>query len=144
MKRLMAFLLFICFIFAVSGCYLNVRYSFLHDTSEIASIEIVEILEPQNINDTQIEKALITIEDVERFLKEFSKIPCDKIYGQPSSIFGGTIVIKLTYTNGAYELISNDAQHLFYVDRPWQYGSYVFDKEPFEALIKEYLDTSSK
>ncbi|MBO7216034.1 MAG: hypothetical protein J6V84_03455, partial [Clostridia bacterium] len=102
MKKVIAFSLLICFVFALSGCYLDVEYEFMYDASEIERIEIVELLEFDSENRRYNENIIVTIDNTEEFLQEFSEIHCEKIFGEPCMVESYMIVIKVAYLNGNY------------------------------------------
>lgn len=139
MRKLIAFSLLVCSVFALSGCYLDVEYEFFHDTSEITSIKIVEVLNFDYEKLCYEENVLATIENTEVFLQEFSEIHCEEIFNDPETIEPNTIVIKVLYSNGDYEFINYIAQRKCYKDSSRSHNGYfILDKEPFEALIKKY------
>ena len=139
MKKSIISLFLICIILMFSGCYLNVKYIFMNDTSEITSIEIVMLYEPE-VKDTGFrEEVIAVVENTDDFIQTFSKIHCERIIGQPVSMFPDTVVVRITYANGDYELINYDAQLHCYSDRnSWQHGFYELDKQEFKELIKQY------
>lgn len=139
MKKIIIFSFLICFIFLLSGCYLDVEYEFFHDTAEIVSIEIVEVLEYDHEKLSYKENVLATIENTDVFLQEFSEIHCREVFNDPETIEPNTIVIKVLYSNGDYEFINYIAQRKCYKDSSRSHNGYfILDKEPFEALIKKY------
>ena len=139
MRKSTVFSLLICFVFAFSGCYLDVEYEFFHDTSEIDSIEIVKISETDSEKLHYEEKVLATVENIDMFLQEFSEIHCREIFNDPCTIEPNITVLKVTYLNGDYEYIDYIAQRKCYKDSLRSHNGYfILDKEPFEALIKKY------
>lgn len=145
LKIVACFLLVVCLLSCLYGCGMNLwrvakSYDFLHDTSDIVSIEVVFVASfPEEAKEPIMTK-MSQIEDQESFLKDFSKLPC-YLKGTPPKIFPDqSFAVLLLYGNGDYELVHNQAQikiwnHLESVDA---YGNRWFDSEEFWGLVKKY------
>lgn len=117
-------------------------FEFRGDTENISSIEIVKVgtILEDNVNSHTLKE----ITDINSFLEDFSKIECKKLYygiATPTGI-EGTLeqAIKVTYSNGDYEIIDHLNQlrytsELGVKDRTL----YILDKGQYNALIKKYL-----
>ncbi|MBE6540811.1 MAG: hypothetical protein E7674_08775 [Ruminococcaceae bacterium] len=139
MKKTVISLFLICIILMLSGCYLDVEYEFWHDVSEITSIKIVEVLDFNYEKLYNEENVLVTIENTDVFLQEFSEIHCREIFNDPETVNPNTIVIKVEYSNGDYEYIDYIAQCKCYKDSAMSHNGYfILDKEQFEAFIGKY------
>lgn len=140
-KRYIVFLLvLICSIF--TSCRHPEVYQLLHEEDQISSISIVAITfdETRKVVQTEVEN----IEDMEAFLRDFREVDCFTYYGDPigaATEGEDTIVIKILYENGAYELINWDGQAEYTSKRGFQLysGFSVFDEVQFDALISKYL-----
>ena len=137
-----------CTIFVIgllSGCKKEVSYNFIQDQSEIDTIEIIEVGEPdlQGVNE-QI--SICTIEDTTSFMGKFNQMKCYDHYGDPIGVLPDTIAIKILYSNGEYELITPIGQARYTKKR--QYKNYVgyrsFDNEEFNGLVSQYIDQNSE
>ena len=140
MKRLIIFILQICFSLTLFGCSFNVEYEFMNPTDEITAIEIVKLLEPETENTKFKDEVLSTVDDIDLFIEKFTEINCKTTsLGSPTLMSVYTTAIKITYANGDHEFIDYDAQYMILSDRPGgQLGYYRFDKQEFKELIKQY------
>ncbi|MBQ4594129.1 MAG: hypothetical protein IJA81_05830 [Akkermansia sp.] len=106
----------------------------MNDVSEISAIEIVQLV-GYNLDSYEfIENTLVTIENHETFIDEFSKLKCKTHYSEPHSLEEGEVVIKVTYNNGEYELIHAKAQYRCRVKNRG-YGYQIFDEEQFNSFL---------
>ena len=145
-KKLVAFVLFIGLILQLSSCY-STQYRFLHSTSEIVSIEIVENryeIEDNIYNDYQ--NVLASVENIDEFLNEFQSISYKMpLYNGLVLSFGNSeLGVKFTYANGDYEVLSSGVYSLDYcADSGYTYALDdvigFFDTEQYDALVEKYL-----
>lgn len=124
------------------------EYHYMHDMSEIKSIEIVKTIAQYNSFSYE---SILQIDDKTGFIKELNGIDytyandeiCDGVYDYKDQ----NSAIKITYQNGDYEVfsynhrdeaqISNDGNTIY------RTGSYIgtFNKQQFDELIDKYLKT---
>ena len=140
-------ILLLSVLFHLASCYIT-KYRFLHNTSEIVSIEIVEnryTIEDSLSKDYQ--NVLVTIESTDSFLNEFQSIPYTMpLYnGMVLSFRDSELGIKFTYSNGDYEILSSGAYNLVYrSESEYHYAVSdiigFFDDEEFNNLVAKYLD----
>ena len=98
--------IFLIIIICISGgC--KKEYKFLQDSSQISSIEIVELTD--NIIDGQIEQIVIcVVGDTKGFMEDFEKIDCRGMFDDPTGVEPGEKAIKIIYNSGEYELIGSN------------------------------------
>lgn len=165
MKKIISlFLVLLSLIFCFSSCtaiavvllydeFVETHFEFLHDTSEITTIEIVKITEieqtgsdssnpPTMLTHPYFEK-ICTVEDKEQFISDFIDIKCKEspFTGAPHS---GDIGIKITYASGDYDVICLEEQieyhgGSYYIDRE----NVLFDEAAFNELISKYTANAS-
>jgi len=129
------------------GCTGSDSYDLLHDRSQIVSIEIVEYADG-NVSDPLTEgTVLAVIEDRESFIDGLLALDRHDIMPISSPMYleyDIYPVIRITYSNGEYELIScaGNRQYLipdsgqpFLTSYCWEY----FDTEEYLAFIGQYI-----
>ena len=121
------------------SCEISVDYKFLHDPSEISTIEIVDVLIGESSEGLKQETVCV-IHDIDMFMDDFSQVDCYYIYTDPTGIEKDTTAIKIIYSNGEYELIAASGQAEYTNERQFSnYRGYrYFDKKQFEDLILKY------
>lgn len=111
-------------IFALSvsliGCGKKMSYQFLHGSDEIQEIQIAHIeldYEYQRFYLDRLDDGVVVLADIEdtsEFIEKFSNDVIFKknglFFGDPSALGHGDYVIKITYSNGDFELIGHYAQ----------------------------------
>ena len=134
----------ICFILMLGlllGCGKKVSYNFLHNQSEISTIEIIEVGEAdeQGVNE---KITLCTIDDKDAFLEGFNQLDCYKHIGDPIGVEPTKKAIKIIYINGEYELISSSGIAHYTKEKQYKnyIGLYSFDREPFNHFLSSYID----
>ena len=80
------------------------EYSFMHNTSEIVEIQLVDIINSHTGSVPIERKDSYTITDVDAFLTDFRKVEC-KMGGNPNLIREEKRVILIKYKTGEYEYI---------------------------------------
>lgn len=150
-------ILIICCLFGfVTGCSCGalsrmitcsnnkVEYQFMNEKSEIVAIEIVEVGERYIENNVAVGppelKTVCSVSQMEEFIGELLKVDCYKNYGDPTGIYQDTVAIKISYSNGDYELIEANGQAEYKYNKDYQQykGAYMFDKDEFELLINKF------
>ena len=122
------------------GCLTGREYYFLQEKSNISSIQIVSLDESKDENGAPVQTLLYEIKDIERFLSDFCAMDCQSV--SPPSEPISTILIKIIYSDGEYELIDYYGQSNFRDGYFYTYsGYYCFDQEQFDALILKYAET---
>ena len=128
--------------------YLNMvetcTYGYMHDTSNILSIEIVNS-DIQDDNSLLCE-TLAVIEDEAKFIEQLNSV--EYIYTNDynySERLNQKSAIKITYQNGDYEVFTyNHRDEVELLDTGTEragFGTYIgtFDKTQFNALVNQYL-----
>ena len=129
------------------SCY-RTKYRFLHEQSDIVSIEIVENRYTVGNDGVRrdYQNVLVSIEDTEEFLNEFNDIPYKMpLYNGLVLSFGDSeLGIKFVYGNGDYEILSNGVYKLIY--KTESENNFAVDgvmgflnEEEFDALVSKYL-----
>ena len=145
------FLLLSCvmLILCLTGCsHMNIRttYSFMYDADQIEKIEKGIAFRTGNGDNNTWSPMDITVDsrldesDIERFMTDLKNVDCHTYFGPPNYLWEGTSVIKISYYNGAYELISPGVQDK-YTEKTEQLGTGKchFDKEQFDKLVSDYF-----
>lgn len=116
----------------------------MHSTDDISAVYIVTISFDEE--DELMETELTEIEDIGEFLKDFRSLDCYEWFGDPRDPmvdFNEDVVIKTCYDNGDYELINWCGQAEYIAsenDLDYYAGFNVFDEEPFELFLADYLE----
>ena len=120
----------------MSGCEKKAEYEFLQPNENIVKIEYVT----DWYNNETILINELSKDKTEKFLIDFKNIDCYTYFTDPGSIEPGEDAIKITYTNGEFELINRTGQEL-YKDEKFKYlGLYYFDSEQFQDFINKYFE----
>ena len=150
-KKLFIFITLLAIVLSVSGCgvlyktFFKTEYEFLQDVSQIHAIEIgiMEDTQTQLPTDPPSFAVMHIVEDHKTFLKEFSKVDCFSRFTDPTGIRPGSIVFRITYVNGDYEIIHSHGQSKCeggtYV---YWYGYYYFDNNQFETFLGTYINNN--
>lgn len=121
-----------------AACEIQTKYEFLHDSSEISSIEIVEVGEKNSQGNIE-QNTIYIIENIEVFMRDFAKVDCYILYSDPTGIENNTTVIKVIYNNNDYELIGADGQAQYINGKYDNYVGYrYFDRDQYESLLLKY------
>ena len=153
-------LIVILLCFPLVGCASSFKaltktdFEFLHSLSEIKAIEIVKINEIEQIQNVSATPPVIdnapsfdvicTVQNIERFMEDFSKIEC-YLSSPPKSPSAGDIGIKIIYNNENYEIICSRGQAeyrngFYYSDC----GRHSFDETQFDEMLSKYIDNIKK
>ncbi len=117
-------------------------FTFKGDIKDISSIKIVKV--GTILDDSVNSYTLMEIADINGFLEDFSNVECKKLYygiATPSGIEGSLEqAIKVTYSNGNYEIIDHSNQlwctsELGVKNR----RLYILNKSQYNVLIRNYL-----
>ena len=125
----------------LSGCNTSSEYTFMKPASEIVSMDII-CTDPYRdysaYND--IEPAYkIASEQWSSFISDFTKITCKRYYADPCLSLSG-MVIRITYMDGSYEVISPYTGLHVTSDGDWRYIMCYFDDAAFNSLISAYTE----
>ena len=142
-KTFLSVILIISFICSLSACF-KAEYAFLHDESEIASIEIVECGYDWH-KETGYENALVLISDTKDFMSKLREVPYRiPLYNGAVGAFNySDIGIKITYSNGDFEIIDEAIRRTIYeASEGYSFVNVVgsFDSEQYSSLLSEYLE----
>ena len=141
MKILIVSLIVFSLLTALASCSYQTDYTYLHDKSEISSIEIVNAYYDSE-NDEGVQVTLVVIANISKFIEEFEKLNCHiTVPGGPVGVVEEGIAIKIIYENGDYEVLrymgrSEYTQELgydVYCDRA------SFDKNEFHNFVASSL-----
>ncbi len=147
--RLVSVFALIALVLNLASCYYT-KYRFIHDKSEITSIEIVE--NRYSVDDNvykDYQNVLVSIDNVEEFLIEFESVPYKMPFynGLVTSFGNSEVGIKFIFKNGDYEILSSGIYSLEYrKDSGYDHAVSgiigFFDDEKYEALVGKYLSKS--
>ena len=138
---LTVFIIILALASMLASCSYPTKYSYLHDKSEISSIEIVNAYYDNESNDG-VQTTLVVIDDVAKFIKELEKLGCHvTLPGDPVGVVEEGISVKIIYENGDYEVFRYMGRSEYtqargydvYCDR----GS--FNKNEFHSFVASYL-----
>lgn len=116
----------------LTGCKVG-SYQFKEPVSEIESIEIVSA---ENSLEFTVLK-ILSKEEEKEFLEQFQAIQFYKYLGDPPNVYGDAI--KITYTNGIYEMISPFVAE--YVEGGVnKYRLRSCDEDEFNELLNNFLE----
>ena len=102
------------------------------------SVQIVKLGEYVQEESRYEYTILSTIEDYSSFVDRLNNIEHSVNWGDPGTFEIDTVVIKIEYSQGDYDLLCANAQ-MFHRSGENQTGFFFFDKEEFEALMNDYL-----
>lgn len=131
-------------IFSIS-CENRAQYELSHPMEAIEKIELVRIERGDEdkiaYGDTN---KYIPIQEVSKemyseFISDFKSLDCFGYRTDPGCIFPGIQGIRISYSNGDYEVISEDAQSSLKGDRYRDYGYYYFDHDEFVDFLDKYF-----
>ena len=74
-------------------------------------------------------------EQWQRFLADLKEIPCKQYFNDPVQGFSGN-VIRITYTDGSYEVIGPLAGLHVDPKGKWTYKDYYFEKDVFAVFVE--------
>ena len=140
MKKIAYFLPIVLLAVLLSGCRANYRY--LHETSQITEIQIVEITDfvtgDEGLTIPEF-RTICTIGDTDALLDDLSDVKCYSYINDPSGVGIGSVGLKLLYDNGDYDLLSASGTARYYAGQRFHnYAGYYFDIEQFNGLIDKY------
>ncbi|MBQ2737690.1 MAG: hypothetical protein IJF38_03295 [Clostridia bacterium] len=146
MKKTIICLLSLLIMLSLFGCSVRHPYEFWGEEDKIEKIEIIKCR--YYIFDEVITgfdyDIICRVDDTQAFLYDFSKLTCYLVLYDPRSAFRENhedVAIKMTYTDGSYEVINPYGQSTFDShDNSYDayYGIYSFDNEEFNSLIDKY------
>ena len=149
-KRVLIFFLALVLVFSLSGCFsLNIPVSYaLHE--DVSNIEAITVYTYSWDNKEPCGELIGTIapSDFERFVSDLSNVPFAKEYlimlipAAVDPYFGfGDYIVKVTYRDGAYELISECGNQKFY-DASGEYVAgyrYTCEDIEWEGFLRKYV-----
>lgn len=145
MLKVLVYIKWIVLFFIIFNLVVPANYKFLHNSSEIERIEIVEVT--GKYIDGQDEQVFIcSVEDKEALLKDLKELKCSRILGDTTCIQPGDKVVKIIYKNGEYELIGYYGQAKYTKERGYQKhkGRRSFQENDFEAFVMKYIDKAQQ
>ena len=140
--KVLALILIVCIAIQLTSCEKN-NFEFLHESSEISSIEIVESRFDWEQNNYYA-NTLVRIDDKDSFLSELNGVAyrSSGIFAPVYSFSDSDIGIKIMYLNGDFEVIYNKHGRVKYttsdnVTQTDNTGS--FDGVEYNALLEKYF-----
>lgn len=148
-KKLTVLAAALALVCSLPGCFyvtFDEYYELSQDADEIASIQILENLG----NNVLADVALAELEPIEfeNFAAELEKLPFKNdmvifLAAMDPSTHFGTYVVKVSYSDGAYELIScADYQEYYNADGEMGYKHYSLSTAKWESFLSEYMNES--
>jgi hypothetical protein len=116
-----------------TGCEIETEFDYMQKVDEIVNIEIVEV----DKNDTTIKKDLNKDEE-NNIISDILKLKCYEYFNDPCCTISGDVV-KITYSNGNYELISASSCEYF-TNGKGCFRMIYFDTPAFNNLISKYIN----
>ena len=128
-----------------TGCENRAQYELIQTVDAIDKIELVRIERgDENMIAYGDTNRYIPIQEVSKemyseFISDFKSLDCYEYRTDPGCIFPGIQGIRISYSNGDYEVISEDAQSSLRGDRYRDYGYYYFDHDEFVDFLDKYF-----
>lgn len=132
------------FIFSTS-CENEAQYHFIQSNDKIVGIELVSIvMDDDPMSPYRDSYKFTTIEAIPtgmyiEFIADFNSMNCYEYLNDPVSIVTGMNALKISYSNGDFELIGEDAQASSRGNKFRDYGFYYFDHDEFMELLNQYF-----
>ena len=135
--------LFFCFIaFILSLVFTSCGFfgpqQYVCDENEVKSIQIVKLDSYDNNEYTYGYTVLAEIEDQSTFIEQVNNLKHTVNWGDPYRLELESIVIRIDYHNGDYDLLFRNAQR-FHRNGVNNSGFFFFDKDEFDLLISDYV-----
>ncbi|MBE6536979.1 MAG: hypothetical protein E7673_03390 [Ruminococcaceae bacterium] len=141
MKRLLVLIL--CsslLLFYLSSCMVRVKFKLCEDENDIVSINISEVNYDVSRQYFR-ESVILKIDDTHDFMKRIHEITYKiSLYGGPRGIEFNSLAVKISYSNGNYEVFDDSLRSVYDVDDGWHDlmpGS--FDKKKFDDFLFGYI-----
>ena len=134
--------LLLCIVLMASCCSCGFfTPEYVCEVDSVNSIQIVNLGEFNSEENRFEYEVLAEISDYQAFANQINETDRSVNWGDPVPMKSQSIVIKINYSNGDFDLLHWDAQ-LFYHSETEYYGTgyYFFDKEQFDALISDYIN----
>ena len=143
MKKTIAALTLISTLFCLVSCLGPRKFKYMHDTTEISRVEIVEVVYDCRADDLNI-LSLTEIPDVDEFVARLSDVKYRAVFTDPfffNRIAKG-LAVKVSYSNGDYELFNTSSRARFYCDSgglDLNVHADHFDEYEFKSMLQHYL-----
>ncbi len=137
-KRTMITFIVLILICLGTGCRKQYEYTYLYDKERITAIELVRF--NSECEDYRNLEIVLTIECIDDFLADFSKLSFYKTSLGPVGISENDVVIKFIYDNGDFELIHyhGQAQYVSELGSANNAGDGTFIEKDFKDLLEKY------
>ena len=127
-------------------CQKKASFALVQSEATVDRIEIIWVYNwfDYDPDDTDTFEICYTIskEQHSTFLEDLYDVPCYKYRNDPIQGFGQN-TIRVTYSDGAFEMIGARSVYYETADGEWKYPTYYFDAEAFEDLIAAYKTGTS-
>ena len=149
LKRFIVLAVAFALLCSLTGCFYVVfdrYYELAQDTDQITSIGIYEHTGDNKLSDTAL--ASLDSAEFEGFVTALEKLPFKNamvisLAASDPSFYFGKYVVKITYSNGAYELISDsDYQEYYDSNGVMDYHHYALSSDKWEKFLSTYMDES--
>ena len=129
------------FIFLLSSCQRRFDFTLAQPEDQIVNIEIICVdswltYDPENTATFYIQWTIDPAR-YDAFLKELYQVPCYRYVNDPSQAFGKN-TIRVSFSDGSYELIGSATVYYETATGDWEYPFCYFDKEAFERFISDF------
>lgn len=128
-------------IIALSACGIKKTYSPAQSERNIVKIEIIDVYSWHEYvaggtyeHDVVCE---IPKKNYDLFFKDLWDIPCKSYYGSPYNGFAED-TIRITYSDGAFELVGEKSVYYETLDGKWTYPSYDFESEAYYNFLSAW------
>jgi hypothetical protein len=139
MKKIANIIIIIALILFLSSCNQTYEYVYMHDQDDIITIDII------SAEEGTVEPIITYIASIDEsmhdaFIEELNQIEFQKyLYDEHPSIYNKQ-AIMITYLNGDYEIITYDAQMVFFhTDNSSEPRRFYTNQEDFEQLLMSYM-----
>lgn len=126
-------------VFFLCSCNKNLNYTFMQPIEDITGIDIIYVDGYRDYKSYDQLEATHSVEPEQwnLFIDSLKKVTCKKQSYEPYYSLSG-IVIRITYADDSYELISRYTGAQFSADGDLRYPVIRFDSEEFDEFITKY------
>ena len=131
----------ILILFLLNSCQRRRDFSLEQPEDQVVAIEIICILtwsgyDPENENTFEVQRTIDPVQ-YDTFLQKLYDVPCYRYFNDPLEGVGKN-TIRVSFSDGSYQLIGEDTVYYETSIGDWEYPRYYFDKEAFDAFLSDF------
>ncbi len=135
--RLLPLLLCVNLMLVCCSCGWLGDQEYVCDIDAVDSIQIIRLGEYSQEKSEYDYTVISVISDLATFADRLNNVKHSVNWSDPGVLMPESVVIRIEYLNGDYDLLHPNAQ-IFNRDDENNYGYFFFDKEQFDSLISDY------